>query len=354
MQTQTSQDGALRRLRPRQFRLESLLVFWVLAILLPALAILGLLNFSVQQQRETVQADLADQLLDAYDKLNKACEPGAWFVSQVEMAETIAGLPSRNSKLLPAANIGESAAPHLNRLFSRIRNHDLLLLMAAGGDLKNLAVFTDPVRAPDFPRPGLRAAREILGELLNQHGDQQQSTGKKDSRKILRSFITSTFGTYLDPVDAEEDFTRGFSEKSGINRLRTARRLVKMHMAKSFSSTSPFSGNRQFPRPQFRPRPKRPCLFGAQRRMVLKPARPFPFIHTTADNQLKLVAPINISLLTSGIFKQKDQITDLLNRGIMAHRPALYPHFEISATPDRRNHHEKTVEPGLSSFFFFV
>ncbi|HQB82249.1 MAG TPA: hypothetical protein PLR50_02035, partial [Candidatus Rifleibacterium sp.] len=64
----------MRRLRPRQFRLESLLVFWVLAILLPALAILGLLNFSVQQQRETVQADLADQLLDAYDKLNKACE----------------------------------------------------------------------------------------------------------------------------------------------------------------------------------------------------------------------------------------------------------------------------------------
>jgi class 3 adenylate cyclase len=353
MQTQTSQDGALRRLRPRQFRLESLLLFWVLAIFLPALAIFGLLNFSVQQQRETVQADFADQLLDAYDKLNKACEPGAWFVSQVEMAETIAGLPPRNSKLQPAANIAESAAPHLNRLFSRIRNHDLLLLMAAGGDLKNLTVFTDPVRAPDFPRPGLRAAREILGELLNQHGDQQQSTGKKDSRKILRSFITSTFGTYLDPVDADEDFTRGFSEKSGTNRLRTARRLIKdAHGKVIFIYIALFRETDSSLAHSFALARRDLASSGLNARMVLKPARPFPFIHTTADNQLKLVAPINISLLTSGIFKQKDQITDLLNRGIMAHRPALYPHFEISATPDRRNHHEKTVEPGFIIFLF--
>ncbi len=353
MLSQNFQTGELQQLRPKPFSLEHLLLFWFLALFLPSLAIFGLLNFSVQQQRETARADLADRLLDAYDTLNKTCEPGAWLINQIEMAEEIAGLPPKNAKLLPAANLGDSAGKHLNRLFSRIRSHEMLLLMTAGTDLQNLEVFTDPVKAPDFPRPGLRAAREILGELLKQHGGKPQTSSGKSGRKILKSFIISTFGTYLDPVDADEDFTCGFSEKSGMNRLRTARRLVKdAHGKVIFSYIALFRETDSSLAHSFALARRNLAQSGLAARMVLKPARPFPFIHTTADNRLKLVGPLNINLLTSGIFRQKDQISDLLNRGIMSYRPALYPHFEIMAMPDSHDDQFTAVRPGFIIFLF--
>lgn len=353
MQQQTSQTGQLRRLRPRRFSLERLLLFWLLALFLPALAIFGLLNFSVQQQRETARADLADRLLDAYDSLNRSCRPNTWFISQIEMAEAIAGLPARNSKLLPAANLAESAGKHLNRLFTRIRSHEMLLLMTAGADMQNLEVFTDPVTAPDFPRPGLRAAREILGELMNQHGGKLQSSDSKGRRKILKSFITSIFGTYLDPVDANEDFTSGFSEKNGANRLRTARRLIKdAHGKVVFSYIALFRETGSCLSQSFAQARRKLASAGLLARMVLKPARPFPFIQAAADNRLKLVGPLNFSLLTSGIFRQKDQATDLLNRGIMAHQPALYPHFEILGAPGQYDRQATAVKPGFVIFLF--
>ncbi len=353
MQPQIPQAGQLQQLRPKPFTLERLLLFWLMALFLPALAIHGLLNFSVQQQQEAAKTDLTDRLLDAYESLNKSCEPGVWFIGQVEMAEKIAGLPAKNSKLLPATNLSVVAGKHLNRLFSRIRSHEMLLLMTAGPDLQNLEVFTDPIRSPDFPRPGLRAAREMLGELLNQHSGGSQPGGGKSNRKILKSFINATFGSYLDPIDADEDFTRGFSDKSGANRLRTARRLVKnAHGKVVFSYIALFRETGSSLAHSFALARRNLAGSGLTARMVLKPARPFPFIRKTADNQLKLVGPININLLTSGIFKHKDEITDLMNRGIMAYRPALYPHFEIMATPDKYAYQARTVEPGFIVFLF--
>ncbi|MDD3148643.1 MAG: hypothetical protein PHD82_15220, partial [Candidatus Riflebacteria bacterium] len=217
----------IRQLRPRQIRLERLMLFWVLAVLLPAAAIFCLLNYSEFKNLDANRTRTVDLMLETYYKLQRACDYDEYFSNQIRNIERLAGLPERGSGFIPDQTALNNVSERLFRLFGRLKNHQLLLLIAAGNNLNNTRVFTDTTSSSDYPMPGLRAAREILAEYRRlsiagrKPGEKQTS-----NRKILKSFATSIFGTYLNPLDADEDFTSGFSEKSGGGRIFSARQQV--------------------------------------------------------------------------------------------------------------------------------
>ncbi|HNX74185.1 MAG TPA: adenylate/guanylate cyclase domain-containing protein [Candidatus Rifleibacterium sp.] len=351
--TQTTASAkALRQIRPKPITLEHILRFWALAVLLPAAAVFCLLNYSEQQNREAAKASVTDNLLETFDNLQRACNPLNYFTDQIARCENHAGLPERNAPLFATRDGVSEVAGRLQRLFSRQMNHDLLLLITCESDLQSTRIFMDPVRVPDYPRPGLRAARELMKEYRN------VATGSPKpmsvaSRRIFRSIATAVFGSYFDPLNADDDFSIGFSDMAGGNRIFSARRLVKSADGKTiFSYLAIFREAENMLAHSFSLATRQLADSDFTFRLKMLPANPFPFIHEDIDGTLKLYGPVDFALLTTGSFKNRDILKSLHQRGIMTYRPAIYPHFEITAPHQTFVNQEYPVRPGFVIFLF--
>lgn len=343
---------SLREIRPHRFSLEILLLFWALANLLPAIAVFCLTNYSTFQNREAEKTRKIGTMLDNLDRLKKACEPRQYFASQISRAEQYAGLPARDANLFQNRSGTKEVPEHLHRLFCRLKNHELLLLITSEADPGTARVFTDQMRSPGYPRPGLRAAREIIKEYYSLNSMPQQKSQKTD-RKIFASIMKSVFGAYLDPLNADEDFSIGFSEKAGGNRLYTARRLIRdRHGRPVFSYLAVFSESQNVLQHSFQLARSALGGTGFDYSLKLQPAVPYPFVYEQPDGSLRLTGPVAIDLLTSGFFRGRDLLSSLIKRGIMRHRPALYPHYEIRAAKESLVHDEPSIKPGFLIFIF--
>ncbi len=343
-----------RRLRPRQFSLGHLLFFWVMAVLLPAAAVFCLLNYSEQQLYEANKTRLIDSMLESYHNLQKACDDHEYFAEQIRNIENYAGLPGRDKSLIPdLASISEFPE-NLLRPLSRLKNFKLLLLVTSEANLETVKIFSNPQQTADSPRPGLRAARELMKEYRNLNGCVSETPEKRaSSRKILKSVTTSIFGTYLNPLEADEDFTSGFSEKSGGNRMFTARRHIASADGRPlFSYIAIFHETDNHLAHSFNLAKRQLAEAGFTFRLKMQSAIPFPFVFENTDGSLRLSGPVQFRLLTTGFFKKRDILSSLIDRGIMQHRPALYPHFEITAAPHLFSRKLASIKPGFVIFLF--
>lgn len=351
MPSGTHQTGYRREIRPRRFSLENLLLFWVLAALLPAIAIFCLLNYSASQHQEAEKTRMIGKMLDTYDRLKKACEPMRYFSNQITLAEQHAGLPARDSSLFQDSKEISNVPERLHRLFCKFKNHELMLLITSEADLTTTRVFTDTARSPGYSRPGLRAAREILNEYYSLNSTQPKRQTR--NRKMFASIVKSVFGTYLDPLIADEDFSLGFSEKAGGNRLYTARRLVRSADGQPvFSYIAVFSEAQNVLKHSFELARRELGDTGFEFNLKLQQAVPYPFVYEQPDGSLLLNGPVGVDLLTSGYFRGRDLLSSLISRGIMRHRPALYPHFTIKAAKEAIVHDDTSIKPGFLIFLF--
>ncbi len=353
MMSDSASQAKLREIGPKQFSLEILLSFWVMAIMLPAAAIFCLLNYADFSKAESRKMQLTDAMLNTYDQLQKACSQVEYFEAQIKQAEAAVGLPERNSNFrLDRQNL-RAIPESLHRLFSSRKNFDLLLLITSEKDLGSTRVFTDPVRAPDYAKPGLRAARELQREYRSQYIEGLPEKRDAASKKILQSFMTSIFGTYMDPVHADEDFAMGFSDKRTINRFLTSRRLICAPDGKPlFSYIALFRESDNSFAHSFALASSEMASTGFSFRLKMSQARPFPFVFDEKDGCLTLNGPVNFDCLIAGNIQQRDIATGLINKGIMAHTPAIYPHIEITAGKQLLNKGAEAVKPGFIIFIF--
>lgn len=347
-------QGNLRQIRPAHFRLETLLAYWGLAVLLPAAAIFCLMNYAEFNAREASKTKVVDAMLEMYDNLQKACQQSEYFAAQAKAAETDAGLPARDKRLIPGPEGFGDVSDRLFLRFSSFKNYELLLLITSDTDLQQTRIFTDPVRAPDYPKPGLRAAREVMREYrnltLSTSEIAAQDAGK---RKILRSFARSIFGNYFDPLNANEDFSSGFSDMAGGNRLVASRRLVTSAAGQPlFSYIALFREADSSLTHSISLAKGKMAAAGFSCSLKIKPAIPFPFVFETVDGSLMMNGPVHFAQLMTGHFRNRDFASHLLNRGIMKHKPALYPHFVIVADPLKQLAGSHFVRPGFVIFIF--
>ncbi len=342
----------LRQITTKPIRLEWLLIFWVLAVLLPALAIFASLNYIARSNSESRKLQISEAMLDALELLNKTCNPVEYFKTQILLAEKAGGLPERDGSFTIDQQSLNSAPEKLHSIFCNQKGIDLLLLMTAEQDPTKTRIFTDNTRAPDFARPGLRVVREIQREFRNSQCHGQQQANEKTNPKILKSFLKSVFGTYIDPVHDDEDFITGFSENNGMNRFMVSRRLILNGSGKpAFSYIALFRESESTLPPGLSLARKALAHTGFKIKLKIGRAKPFPFIFTDKNENLVLTGPVDFSSLISGYMTQADIASHLLKRGIMSCSPAVYPHFEITADIGRLNIWSNQAQ---SDFFIFL
>lgn len=89
--------SALKQISTCPIRLEKLLFFW-LAVFLPAIMLTNMLNYSWHERTEAARNIQADRLLDAMETLQHETAPENYFRQLILDAEQGSGMPPRNSK----------------------------------------------------------------------------------------------------------------------------------------------------------------------------------------------------------------------------------------------------------------
>lgn len=333
MQQSNLQAPLLRKLSPENFPMEKVLVFWVVCVLLPAAAIFCLLNYSQANSLAARKAQTIDAMLESLETLQKACQPEEHFAKQIMLAENKAGLPPRNSALSPSLKQTLRIPERLSKQFTRFKNQDMLLLLSMGSDLTKVNIFNNQQKFPDYPKPGKRAAIAVMREYFSiSSGYSPQANSDESGKKLLKNFTESIFGTYLNPITVEKDFYSGFSEKFAGSRLFIARRLLLSPDRKPlFGYIALFRESDNSLYQSFANQRKTMPDHGFACKLILRKATPFPFIFEQTDGSLRLFGPVPFGHLMAGFFRNKDMASSLIRRGIMQHKPAIFPHFEIYA-----------------------
>ncbi len=318
---------------PQRFKLEHLLLFWCITILVPIATIFGLLNYSFHEAKEADKSLKITQLLDSLEILQRNCQPEAYFQHLINAAEKSAGLPERHSAFKLAENATNSLiAERLSKELPRLPGFSMILLISCENDLKNLRVTMEDQKIRSFTRPGNRAAAAVMGQLSKvlQPPGANFRIKQTLSEKMLKNFTESIFGSYFNPIAEDNDFSTGFIDRLGGIKLFTARRFIfDQHGKPLFGYLALFCETENLLKKSFNLAVKKaPAEFHYN--LAMKKARPFHFVTETIDGRMQLIAPVSFSLLTSGKHVSQDLVSRLLNNGTISRKPALFPHFIIS------------------------
>lgn len=121
-----SSERQFRKLAPSIPGIGYLLLFWLLAVGLPALAILTLLNSSELSRKEQLKNSVSDRMLDDMNSLLREFSAESYFSARITQAETAAGLPPRHSNLTSQIVSVREIHQQLHREFSKIRGLRLI------------------------------------------------------------------------------------------------------------------------------------------------------------------------------------------------------------------------------------
>lgn len=328
-------ERQLRKLAPQIPGIGYLLLFWLLAIGLPSLAILTLLNSSELSRKEQLKNSVSDRMFDSMGSLLHVFSAESYFRTCITQAETAAGLPPRHSNLTAQIISTREIHRQLHKQFSEIKGLRLITVISGNQDFSDIQIFHDNEKFADYPKPGQWAARTILKAITartqNQATDQVLSAVEL---RMLRNFNESIFGTYFNPVDSDEDFSSGFITRDNGSNLHTARRVVVSSEKKVvFSYLAVFVETSQIFKEACREVSGQGRFSEFDLRFVLKPANAFPFLIENRDSSLSLYAPVCFGKLNAGAHENGNLIDRLIEQGKLTRRPAQYPHLVLSSPP---------------------
>lgn len=318
---------------PQKFKLENLLLFWCLTVLLPLVIITLLLNYAFYESRENEKILKTSQLIDTAELLQRNCVPETYFKQLVSAAEETAGFPARQSRLQLADDIKATLLlDELNNNFAKLPGLDLLLFISAEKDLTNIQVVSGQTGNNNFIKPGKRAATAVLEKLciLLQPSDADKPVHSKITERLMGNFAESIFGEFYDPLSEDNDFSAGFVNKLGGIRIFTARRFIFDHRGRPLLSyIGVFCENRNLLVDAFKHvKEKLPTDFSYS--LATLQARPFSFVSEMPNGGLRMASPVSFSPLTSGTFCGEDLISKGIKSGVLRQSPSLYPYFIIS------------------------
>ncbi|EKD83782.1 MAG: hypothetical protein ACD_39C00453G0002, partial [uncultured bacterium] len=325
----------------RQFRLLTpetpatsyLLLFWLLAVVLPMFTILVLVRHSELNQTEQLKTDLSDRMLDSMTELQRQCNAVAYFKSSIINAEVSAGLPPRHSNLVANDAMPEITTYQLQQKFAAIKGFKLVMLITGRNDFSDIQIFHDSKNFADYPRPGQWAARTLLkaiaARIRGRSTDQELSAVEL---RMLRNFNDSIFGTYFSPIDKDEDFSYGFNVRNGGTNLHTARRIVQdSDKSAALTYLAIFAETSE----AFNQACKLTRSMATEFAMtiVLKRASLHQFIVENPDTSLSLYAPVSYTALNADPHRAGNLIDQLIRQNADRKSPFRYPHLVISSQP---------------------
>lgn len=330
-----SSERQFRKLAPSIPGIGYLLLFWLLAVGLPALAILTLLNSSELSRKEQLKNSVSDRMLDDMNSLLREFSAESYFSARITQAETAAGLPPRHSNLTSQIVSVREIHQQLHREFSKIRGLRLITIISGDQNFSDILIDHDNENFADYPKPGQWAARTILKAITaraqNQSTDQTLSAVEL---RMLRNFNDSIFGSYFNPVDSDEDFNSGFITRNNGSNLHTARRVVvNSEKEVVFSYLAIFVETAQIFTEARQEITGRNRFSEFAMRFVLKPATAFPFLIENRDSSLSLYAPVSFGKLNAGAHAHGNLIDRLIAQGKLTEKPAQYPHLVLSSRP---------------------
>jgi hypothetical protein len=215
---------------------------------------------------------------------------------------------------------------------NRLPGFDLLLLITADAGMKNMRIHESN---SGFPRPGNRSARSVMDEMARcANSSYSSQTRNSSSEKLLGNFIESIFGSYFNPVSAENDFVTGFTERLGGKKIYSARRFVFNSENQLLTGyIALFCENSNLLSKAFKQASKN-CPADMRCSLQWLATRPYPFVRESGSNRMRIKAPIAIELLKSGYHSQKDFVRQALQKGLMRKKPAIYPFFVIESNAE--------------------
>ena len=330
-----STERQFRKLAPRIPGIGYLLLFWLLAVGLPSLAILTILNSSELSRKEQLKNSVSDRMLDEMNSLLREFSAESYFSTRITQAETTAGLPPRYSNLTSQVVSAHKIHQQLHREFSKIRGLRLITIISSDQNFSDLQIFHDNENFADYPKPGQWAARTILkaitARIQNKAADQVLSAVEL---RMLRNFNDSIFGSYFNPIDSDEDFNSGFITRDNGSNLHTARRIVvNSEKQVVFSYLAIFVETSRIFIEACKDITGRNSSSEFDLSFVLKPATAFPFLIENRDSRLSLYAPVSFGKLNAGAHASNNLIDSLVTQGKLTRRPAQYPHLMLSSRP---------------------
>ncbi len=339
----------------KRFRLETLLAFWLIAVALPIMAIHFLSIFSYDERQQVRDLQKMNRMFDTMVQLQQRSLPLNFFTRQISQAETASGFPDRSDlKLSITDKQFSSSGEQLKSEFARNPSFHNILLLSATKDLKTLQIHHDNSAFADFPRPGRRAAKTVLKELTRIH---QPATARKKimapgNERMLKNFIESIFGSYFNPLKFEEDFSTGFNSSGQGQRIYIARRLFYDADGElQFAYLALFIEKKNLLQKSFASAiEKLPAEFAYS--CSMKVSRPLNFFEETPDATQHIHFPVPFALLNSGNFSSSSIVQKLLKSGIMQKRPAVYPHFSITAASEKTI--QNSAKKSISLGFFII
>jgi len=329
-------EERIKTFSPRPFRLETLLLYWFMSFFLPLITVSALLRYSSHEHTEHEKSLKTTELINTAAQFRRNTIPENYFQKQISSVETAAGLPQRNSKLLPAEDISYETIIHeLKNQLKSLTDFSAMLIIIAGENLAQPYIYHNPDDFAGLTKPSNRAANAILTEAIAVARGPASRAGNNNqaSERLTRNLIDSTFGGYFSSTSIEEDFTTGFTARFGGRKVFSARRMVfDRHGRHLFSYIGLFCEKHNLLKPSFQAAvkelsPEFTC------KISLKQQHPFIFLSQPSDNQIAFSTPVPYSLLLSGIHTGQSISESLLKQGIMHRKQALYPHFIISSSP---------------------
>ncbi|MBU1109122.1 MAG: adenylate/guanylate cyclase domain-containing protein [Candidatus Riflebacteria bacterium] len=310
------------------------MVFWLIAIAMPLLAILGLIRHSEQNRTEQIKIANTEHMFSEMEELQRLCSVEAYFKNCVLTSEVVSGLPSRHSSMVVQSSFSPDILENLQRSFAAIKGFRLITVIAGRENYSDIKIFHNSQQFAEYPRPGQRAARTILRTI-----DERLKNGAvvkipEVEQRMLRNFTDSVFGNYFNPLEIDEDFASGFTTRMQGITLHTARRIVYdadkkaafAYLAIFTENATVFSEAGKAAQAARKNTTDNFCF-------VLKETKAFPFIYESADSSLHLLAPVSFASLNTGANAGANLLNQLLDQGLAKKKPARYPYLLLSSPP---------------------
>ncbi|PKL44295.1 MAG: hypothetical protein CVV41_06565 [Candidatus Riflebacteria bacterium HGW-Riflebacteria-1] len=336
MATDKGSNQQFSKLTPTAPATGDLLLFWLLTLALPLLAIFILVRHSENNRAEQLKTELSGRMLDSMNRLQQACNAETYFKNSVLSAEMAAGLPPRHANLVSSDALPAAITQSLKQRLSEIKGFKLVMLITGRNDFSDLQIIHGSSEFSDYPKPGQWAARTLLkavaARIRGQSTDQGLSAAEQ---RMLRNFNDSIFGTYFSPIDKDEDFVCGFNVRNGGTNLHTARRLVQTaNKAAEFTYLAIFAETPLAFQEAFTAARNMAGEFDTN--LVLRQTSLHQFIIEKPDTSLHLYSPISYVSLNTAPHSGKNIINRLLRLNAARQKPFLYPHLQISSQPVTR------------------
>lgn len=332
-----------RSIKPDQPGLKRILLLWFLAFVFPILTGKILLTHFKSESEKVRKIDFTEKLIEESESFIRDCSIKNFISSRLAGAENHAGLQQRGTslKLMPELQLdSEKIEKALIEGFQKELGCRPMLLICAGIDIENPSIYNDKKKFPNYHKPGKRAAKALLADMIKTHGlahgNKSAETEKVSDlqKRLLTNFSKSLCGNFFSPLDQGEDIAEGFLDKGQGEKIFSLKRFWYSNEKNCLFAYYAIFAESSFNFDSILKQAlEKSSSANITRSFELKRTSSFPFFFQGKNAELKAYRPAPFSLLRVGSHQDKDILRKLFKDGLMGKRPGQIPFLVVSIIP---------------------